>query len=281
MVNGQFRSTIAATGLRRIGIFDSGIGGLTVLQALYHLLPNESILYLADTARLPYGNRTPAEMQRFVREILVWMQQQQVKMVLMACNTSSALVLETLEEGEFPFPILGLIRPGAQAAIRQGRRIGVIATAATVTSNAYRQAITAINPEAQVCQVGCPELVPLIEQNRIQNAYVHQVTAKYLGSLRASQIDTLVYGCTHYPHMASVIMPLLPETVTYIDPAEHMVTTAAQKLDELSLRSNVPAWPTVFVVTGSAAAFARSAIPWLGHTPQVSRIQLPVLMSSS
>jgi glutamate racemase len=125
--------------VKRIGVFDSGVGGLTVLRELYRQLPNESILYFADTARLPYGNRTQTEILQFVREILTWMQEQGVKMAMMACNTSSALALETVRS-EFDFPILGVIFPGARAAVAVGKRIGVIATPATAASNAYRQA---------------------------------------------------------------------------------------------------------------------------------------------
>ena len=149
-----------------IGVFDSGVGGLTVLTQLYRQLPNESILYFGDTARLPYGTRSPAEIVQFTREILCWMQQQQVKMVVMACHTGSALALETVR-WEFPFPILGVILPGAKAAVKQGKRIGVIATPATAASNAFPQAIQEIDSTAKVWQVGCPEFVPLIEDNRI------------------------------------------------------------------------------------------------------------------
>lgn len=261
---------------QRIGIFDSGVGGLTVLQELYRQLPNESILYFADTARLPYGSRTPEEILRYVREILTWMGEQRVKMVLMACNTSSALALETVQ-GEFPFPVLGLIWPGAQAAAHRGKRIGLIATPATVKSNAYRRAILEANPACQVWQVGCPEFVPLIEQNRIHDSYTHSVVARYLEPLKAAQIDTLIYGCTHYPHLAPVITPLLPQSATYINPAINMVAAATQELDVLGLRSNTPAWSTKFVVSGSPGQFANSSVQWLGYRPKVAQVRLPVL----
>jgi len=123
-----------------IGVFDSGVGGLTVLRQIYRQLPNESVIYFGDTARLPYGIRSQAEILTFVRDILDWMQQQHVKMVVMACNTSSALALDIVRE-EYDFPILGVILPGAKAAVQQGKRIGVISTPATAKSNAYRQAI--------------------------------------------------------------------------------------------------------------------------------------------
>ncbi|MBD0267476.1 MAG: glutamate racemase [Cyanobacteria bacterium Co-bin8] len=262
----------------RIGIFDSGVGGLTVLRELYRQLPNESILYFGDTARLPYGSRSPEEILQFVREILTWMASQGVKMVMMACNTSSALALEQVQ-AEYPFPILGLIWPGARAAAQQGQRIGLIATSATVKSDAYRQAILEVHPDRQVWQVGCPEFVTLIEQNRIHDPYTYQVAKQYLAPLKAAQIDTLIYGCTHYPHLAPVLQTLLPSRVSFVDPAVHMVAAAAQELDALGLRSNVPAWPTEFYVSGAPSQFAQVAVQWLGHLPTVRQVRLPAATS--
>ncbi|HBB36348.1 MAG TPA: glutamate racemase, partial [Cyanobacteria bacterium UBA9273] len=210
----------------RIGVFDSGVGGLTVLRELYRQLPNESILYFADTARLPYGTRSAREILQFCFEILSWMVQQDVKMVVLACNTSDALALETLR-GEFNIPILGLILPGSRAAVQQGRRIGVIATPATAASNAYRRALLEIDATAQVWQVGCPEFVPLVEQNRLHDPYTQEVALQYLMPLLQQRIDTLVYGCTHYPHLAPILRQILPPHVKLVDPAEHVVAAAA------------------------------------------------------
>ena len=134
---------------KRIGVFDSGVGGLTVLRKLYRYLPEESMLYFADTLRLPYGSRSPEEILLFVRQILDWMQEQQVKMVIMACNTSSALALQKVQ-AEYDFPILGLIHPAAKSAVAHGKRIGVISTVATAKSNAYRDAIQEVNSQVQV-----------------------------------------------------------------------------------------------------------------------------------
>jgi glutamate racemase len=251
-----------------IGIFDSGVGGLTVLRQMYRQLPNESIIYFGDTARLPYGIRSQAEITQFVREILSWMQQQQVKMVIMACNTSSALALETIRH-EFNIPILGLILSGARAAVEQGKRIGVIATPATAKSNAYKRAILEIDSEVQVWQVGCPEFVPLIEQNRIHDPYTTEVARSYLEPLLEQQIDTLVYGCTHYPHLAPVLRSLLPTSVTLVDPAVHVVAACSQELDLLGLRNTHPPLPTRFFVSGCPQQFAQSSAQWLGCTPMV------------
>ncbi|MBE9050474.1 glutamate racemase [Nostocales cyanobacterium LEGE 11386] len=251
-----------------IGVFDSGVGGLTVLRQLYRHLPNESIIYFGDTARLPYGIRSQAEILQYVREILKWMQQQRVKMVVMACNTSSALALEIVR-GEFSMPILGVILPGAKAAVQQGKRIGVIATPATAKSNAYRHAILEIDPNVQVWQVSCPEFVPLIEQNRIHDPYTTEVARSYLEPLLQQEIDTLVYGCTHYPHLAPVLRSLLPPHVKLIDPAVHVVAACTQELDLLGLSNIHPPLPTRFAVSGCPQQFAQSGVQWLGHTPMV------------
>lgn len=276
----DFTSLQLATTHQRspIGIFDSGLGGLTVLRQLDQQLPHESIVYFGDTARLPYGNRTPAEILQFVREILSWMSQQNVKMAIMACNTSSALALETVRL-EFPFPILGVILPGAKAAVSHGKRIGVIATPATAASNAYKRAILEIDAEAQVWQVGCPEFVPLIEQNRIYDSYTTQMAKNYLAPLLAQQIDTLIYGCTHYPLLSPVMRSLLPSCVRLIDPAEHVVTAAAQELELLGLKNTEASLPTRFCVSGCSLQFAESSFPWLGYTPKVESVCLSLISS--
>ncbi|MEH1921888.1 glutamate racemase [Nostoc sp.] len=254
-----------------IGIFDSGVGGLTVLRQLYRQLPNESIIYFGDTARLPYGIRSQAEILRFTREIITWLQQQQVKMVIMACNTSSALALETVRQ-EFSIPILGVILPGAKAAVQQGKRIGVIATPATAKSNAYKHAIFEIAPDVQVWQVGCPEFVPLIEQNRIHDPYTAEVARAYLEPLLEQEIDTLVHGCTHYPHLTPVLRSLLPSQVQLIDPAVHVVAACAQELDLLGLRNTHLPLPTRFAVSGCPQQFSQSGVQWLGYTPIVEEV---------
>jgi glutamate racemase len=261
-----------------IGVFDSGVGGLTVLRELYRQLPNESILYFGDTARLPYGTRSPAEILQFVREILAWMEQQGVKMAIMACNTSSALALDAVRQ-EFKIPILGLIFPGARAALQQGRRIGVIATPATAASNAYRRAVLEIDDTAEVWQVGCPEFVPLVEKNRINDPYTYEVAQEYLAPLLQQQIDTLVYGCTHYPHLAPVLRTLLPPSVNLVDPAVSVVAAAAQELELLGLRNTRPPLPTRFCVSGNPEQFAQVSVQWLGFTPIVEKIDLPEILS--
>jgi glutamate racemase len=257
-----------------IGVFDSGVGGLTVLRELYRHLPNESIVYFGDTARVPYGNRSAEEILQFVREILVWMQHQGCKMVIMACNTSSALALEQVK-AEFDIPVLGVVLPGAKAAVSQGSRIGVIATPATAGSGAYKRAIQEISPQAQVWEVGCPEFVPLIESGRIQDPKTREVAQAYLAPLLEANIDTLIYGCTHYPHLSPVIQDLVPAGVRLIDPAVQMAIATGQELQLLNLNNTQPALATYFGVSGDPDPFVAIAKQWLGYTPMVHRVILP------
>lgn len=265
---------------QRIGLFDSGVGGLTVLREMYRQMPTESLLYVADSARLPYGTRSPEEILHFAREILDWMCGQDLKMIIMACNTSSALALETVRQ-EYDLPILGVILSGAKAAVMQGERIGVISTAATAKSHAYRQAIHEINPQAQVWEVACPQFVSLIEQNQLYTEQTRLVAQEYLTPLLEQNIDTLVYGCTHYRHLEPIIRTLLPASVQLIDPAEHIVVAADKELSLLGLRNHQFAMPTRFCVTGSSVQFAQLSQQWLGYYPLVQKVEFKQLISEA
>jgi glutamate racemase len=260
----------------RIGVFDSGVGGLTVLQEIYRQLPNESVLYFGDTARVPYGTRSAAEILQFTRQTLDWLVAQGVKMAIVACNTSSALALETVRD-EYDLPILGVILPGARAAALQGQRIGVIATPATVNSNAYLHAIQEANPNAQVWQVACPEFVPLIETNRIDDPQTLAIAKAYIQPLLDRSIDTLVYGCTHYPHLEPVLRQFVPMSVKFVNPAVAVVAAAAKGLNVLGIQSRQPAMPTQFIVSGNPAQFAQVATQWLPTAPIVEQIALPIV----
>jgi glutamate racemase len=270
---------IQAAEISRIGVFDSGVGGLTVLQEIYRQLPQESVLYFGDTARVPYGTRSAAEILEFTRQTLDWMVQQRVKMAIMACNTSSALALETVQS-EYDLPILGVILPGARAAALQGSRIGVIATPATVTSNAYVHAIREANPHAQVWQVACPEFVPLIENNRLEDPYTLEIAKEYVQPLLDRSIDTLVYGCTHYPHLEPILRTFVPKTVKFVNPAIAVVTAAAKELTVLGIQTNSNATPTKFIVSGDPHQFTQLASQWLSTTPLVQQIVLPTVITS-
>ncbi|ABD00320.1 glutamate racemase [Thermostichus sp. MS-CIW-21] len=270
-----------------IGVFDSGLGGLTVWRALRRRLPQERLVYFADTARLPYGDRSAEEILTFVRQILRWMQAQPVKVVVMACNTSSALALEQVQQ-EFALPILGLILPGAQAALAQGSRIGVIATAATVKSRAYSKAIqeySALDPRrfpqpVQCWEQACPEFVPLIEAGQLDGPELRQAAERYLQPLLQQGIDTLVYGCTHYPLLDPLLKSLLPSSVRRVDPGVALVGSLARELSLWGLRrpsTASQAEPHRFYVSGDPERFAQLATPWLGFRPQVERVEWPAL----
>jgi glutamate racemase len=264
-----------------IGIFDSGVGGLTVLTEVKRKLPREPIVYFGDTARLPYGSKSPAEIICYVEEILLWMQEQRTKMVIMACNTSSALALDALRD-RFDFPILGVILPGARAAVKVGERIGVIATAATVNSGAYLQAIAESCQESQkpvqVWQVACPAFVDLIESGKINDPQTIQIAKAYIEPLIAAEVDTLVFGCTHYPHLAGVLRQLMPN-VRFVDPALSVVKAAAQELEVLGLRQSAknPAKtpvPVNFYVSGDPEQFAYISSQLLGYIPLVENVAM-------
>ncbi len=244
-----------------IGLFDSGVGGLTVAKEMMKRLPNESLLYFGDTARLPYGSKSPEQILEFVREIMSYLLSQNVKMVVMACNTSSALALDTVKK-EFPLPVVGLIQPGAKAAFSASRngRIGVMATQATVNSHAYQIETLVLNPQVKVTEVACPRLVPLVESGKIKDWETAEALKEYLAPLQKEEVDTVILGCTHYPFLKEEIQAIVGEKVTLVDPAQALVAEVARILREQGLSAGKTHQPNYrYVVSGSAEEFARSA----------------------
>jgi glutamate racemase len=263
----------------QIGVFDSGVGGLTVLKEIHKQLPHESVLYFGDTARVPYGNREPGEIVQFVREILTMMAQRQVKMVLMACSTGSALALD-LVRAEFDFPIVGVVKPGARAAVQAGSRVGVIATQATVNSQAYGNEMRRCDPTVQVWEVACPQFVPLIEQNRIHELETLEIAKECLQPLIDVNINALVFGCTHYPHLKTVLEKFLPPEISYVNPAESAVKEAWKVLEQEQLQNTSDRLgKTSFYVSGCAESFAKLSVNWLNHQPSVENISVASLQS--
>lgn len=218
---------------RPIGIFDSGIGGLTVVSALRRVLPNESIFYLGDTARVPYGGKSPATVQRYSQEIAALLLGENAKTIVVACNTASALALSTLEE-TLPVDVTGVIVPGAKAATAATRNghIGVIGTRATIKSGAYERALRMLNPEVRVSARACPLLVPLIEEGWLTSGVTDTVLMQYLQPLLDDGVDTLVLGCTHYPLLRPTITRLLGDAVTLVDSAENCAIAVRDLLAE-------------------------------------------------
>ncbi|MEO8440748.1 MAG: glutamate racemase [Spartobacteria bacterium] len=223
---------------RAIGVFDSGIGGLTVVSALRGLLPNETIYYLGDTARVPYGGKSAATVERYSLEITAMLLEENCKTVVVACNTASALALSQLE-ATTPVPVTGVIRPGAEAAVAATRNghIGVIGTRATIKSGAYERAIRALDPALRLSVRACPLFVPLIEEGWLEGEITDRVVGQYLAPMIDDGVDTLVLGCTHYPLLRDAIGRYLGESVTLVDSAQNCATAVARLLEEKGLRA--------------------------------------------
>lgn len=221
---------------RPIGVFDSGIGGLTVVSALRELLPNESIFYIGDTARVPYGGKSASTVQRYSVEIAAMLLEENAKAIVIACNTASALALTILDE-TMTVPVTGVILPGAAAAISATRNghIGVIGTRATIRSGAYERALHSLAPDVRVTARACPLLVPLIEEGWLESEITDRVIMQYIEPLIIDDVDTLVLGCTHYPLLRPAIARLLGDAVTIVDSAENCANAVRQLLLESKL----------------------------------------------
>jgi glutamate racemase len=223
---------------RPIGVFDSGIGGLTVVKALRELLPNENISYLGDTARVPYGPKSPETVQRYAIELAEMLIKQDAKALVVACNTVSSVALPTLTKN-FSVPVIGVIEPGAKAALAasRNRHIGVIGTRATIRSGAYEKALRAADSDVRVSSQACPLLVPLIEEGLLYDAVTEQMILRYLEPLLRDEIDTLVLGCTHYPLLTGAIGRVLKRQIMLVDSAHNCARAVEEMLDQQSLRA--------------------------------------------
>ena len=221
-----------------IGVFDSGIGGLTVVSALRRLLPNERIHYLGDTARVPYGGKSAATVERYSLELTDMLLAEDCKAIVVACNTASALALTTLCENT-RVPVVGVIRPGAEAAVAASRNkhVGVIGTRATIRSGAYERAIRALDPEVKVSAKACPLFVPLIEEGWLDGEITDRVIRQYLEPLVEGEVDTLVLGCTHYPLLRPALETFLGDAVRLVDSAENCARAVSRLLERENLRA--------------------------------------------
>ncbi len=203
-----------------IGVFDSGVGGLTVAREIMRQVPEEQIVYFGDTARVPYGSKSRDTVIRYSRQIIRFLRTQQVKAVVVACNTASALALPTLQP-ELDIPVIGVVTPGARAAVKatHNGKIGVIATESTIASGLYTQVIADLAPDARVYGQACPLFVPLVEEGWTEDPVTEEVARRYLEPLLTTGIDTLVMGCTHYPLLRGLLCRVLGEQVQLINPA--------------------------------------------------------------
>ncbi|MDY3249017.1 MAG: glutamate racemase [Candidatus Choladocola sp.] len=219
-----------------IGVFDSGVGGLTVAREIMRNLPNERIVYFGDTARVPYGSKSKDTIIRYARQIIRFLQTQNVKAIVIACNTASALALDTVEK-EFDLPIIGVVKPGAKVAAETtvNRRIGVIGTESTVNSRMYQQMIREHDPGITVYGKACPLLCPLVEEGWLKDPVTEEVTRRYLDDLMVHDIDTLILGCTHYPLLRSLVGKIVGGRVTLVNPAYE----TAKELERLLKREHL------------------------------------------
>ncbi len=255
-----------------VGIFDSGLGGLTVVRAVAELLPAESIVYIGDTARIPYGPKSPAAVREFSLEIGAYLVGLGVKAVVIACNTASSYGLSSLS-ATLPVPVLGVVGPGAQEAARGSRsgRIGVIGTRGTVASEAYQNAILAIRRDARVFAAAAPLLVPLVEEGHLDDAFTRLALERYITPLLEKQIDTLVLGCTHYPLLDAAIRSHVGADVSVIDSARATAAaleallreTGLKRPDDLPLLADASARRRFFC-TDNPDGFKRQASRFLG-----------------
>ena len=251
-----------------IGIFDSGVGGLTVFRRITETLPDESVVYLGDTARVPYGTKSADTVVRYARACARVLQEHHVKVIVVACNTASAFAVEALQQ-ELSMPVVGVVEPGAAAAARVSKtgRIGVIGTAGTIGSGVYTRAIMARLPEAQIFARPCPLFVPLAEEGWTEGRVPREVANIYLSELLAERIDTLVLGCTHYPLLARVIADTAGGGVRLVDSAQETARVVAHVLSSKGLRKGTdPGAPRrTFLVSDAPEAFARIGRRFLGY----------------
>jgi glutamate racemase len=253
---------------KAIGIFDSGIGGLTVLKEIVAKLPQENIIYLGDTARVPYGIRSAETVTRYSFENTRFLLSQEIKLLVMACNTASAISLDAVKK-EYPLPVIGVIEPGARAAVAatRSRKVGVIGTEATIASNAYERALKKLAPDVDVRSLACPLFVSLAEEGWTDNDVAQLVAEKYLGSLRGSGIDTLVLGCTHYPLLKTVISRAVGDGIRLIDSATETAAETASVLDKLKWRGNGSGeGQRKYYVTDTPARFEKIGKRFLGDS---------------
>lgn len=247
-----------------IGVFDSGIGGLTVAREIMRQLPNEKIIYFGDTARVPYGSKSKDTIIRFSKQIVRFLQSEGVKAIVVACNTASAYAIETLEQ-ELDIPIIGVVKPGAQTAAYTTRnhRIGVIATEGTIGSGIYQQFISELDPKCQVFGKPCPLFVPLVEEGLWEDPVTDEISRRYLEELIDIDIDTLIMGCTHYPLIRSTLQRTVGEQVNLVNPAYETAKALGQLLIDHGIESKEhPALGTEqyrFFVSDGADKFRRFA----------------------
>ena len=263
---------------RPIGVFDSGVGGLTVFRALRERLPGERLLYLGDTARVPYGTKSAETVRRFALQAGRWLAGHDVKAIVVACNSASAVSIDLLRE-QLALPVFGVIGPGARAAVNCTRsgKIGVLATRGTILSGAYPKAIHALAPEAKVFSAAAPLFVPLAEEGWQDHPVAEQVAAEYLAPLLAERVDTLVLGCTHYPLLKNTLARVAGEGVALVDSAEATSTEIVDRLKREKLLNSAGVDAPIehgLFVTDRPEPFQAVAERFLGTTHTLQQVSI-------
>lgn len=258
-----------------IGVFDSGVGGLTVFKAISSLLPDENLIYLGDTARVPYGTKSIVTVQRYAQEAAEFLVGQGIKLLVVACNTASAFALPVLRE-RFRIPVVGVIEPGARKAVQsRTRRIGVIGTEGTVNSGRYPEEILKLMPDAQIFSVACPLFVPLAEEGWAEHEIARLTATEYLKDLVDARIDTIVLGCTHYPLLRQTLREVLGEGVALVDSAEETAKSVLEMIEQNGLEREKLGGERHFFVTDIPTRFERVGRAFLGtELSRVNQVQI-------
>ena len=266
---GADRSVVFFMDSRPIGVFDSGLGGLTAVRQLLLQLPHEDIVYFGDTGRVPYGSRSPQIIQRYARQDCAFLRKHGVKLIIAACGTVSSVALPVLEEQ--PLPAFGVVEPAAAAAVRATRngKIGVLGTATTIQSGAFLRCIAALDPSLRVVPVACPLFIPLVENGWVdrEDPVTRLTAARYLAPLKEAGVDTLILGCTHFPLLADILSDYMGEAVTLIDSGREAAAECARRLKQEHLLSPESRESRCrFFVSDRPEGFTQVAERFLGRT---------------
>lgn len=260
-----------------IGVIDSGVGGLTVAKEVIRQLPNEKIIYLGDTARCPYGPRSTKEVKKFTWELTNFLLAKKIKMLVIACNTATAVALDEIRN-ELPIPVLGVINPGARAAIKRTKnyRVGIIGTEVTVKSGAYEKALKSLNSRLFVKAHACPKFVPLVESGEYSGVIAEKIAIESLQPLMNQNLDTLILGCTHYPLLEPLIQKVMGDDVKIISSGDETAREMSAILQYNGLLETCEEEPVHdFYTTGSRSIFSKIASQWLGtQIDNVKKIKL-------
>ncbi len=259
-----------------IGVLDSGVGGLTVVKELMRQLPKEEIIYIGDTERCPYGPRPHDEIEAYTWELIEFLLKKQVKMIVIACNTATAVVLKEARK-RLDIPVIGVIDPGARAAVKgtRNKHIGVIGTKMTIESGSYEKALRHVAGEVDVYSLACPPFVPLVEAGELSGDRVHQIVKDTICPLQSSEMDTLILGCTHYPLLAPVIQDVVGPEVHLISSGDETALEVAAILDYQELENDLDTVPGhKFFATGDVELFDRLATEWLGHPVHAEKVEV-------